>query len=380
MVCLITVAVFLPGINGISDKRKNYGKIFHLSTKCDIIRQKLEIFVEYGGIIVKQVFVSYAGTDRGVAFDIVNFLENESISCFIAPRDIDGGKAYASALMKGLDDCDMVLLVASEAINHSEHVLNEVDVIVEKNKPILPVFIEDFELKDDFRYYLGRKHWIISYPDTLSSYFPKIRDAVINYLPKHTFVSDNIDIETHDNGGKTTVFEYNPQRGIMINPEDHQRNVSFRTDTFVNMMGGIYEKVEGLVGTEEVQNIFFESGYLSGKNFAERINNQWDDGYTAAGLKTKLEKWCRFDSAVGWGKFDIDVNIDEKNDTITGKVYINEAFIVDTRKKRKICCFIKGYCTGVLEILLDSQVDLVCSDCRLNSRLNTKCVFDIIVE
>jgi len=59
--------------------------------------------------------------------------------------------------MKGLDDCDMVLLVASEAINHSEHVLNEVDVIVEKKKPILPVFIEDFELKDDFRYSFCRK-------------------------------------------------------------------------------------------------------------------------------------------------------------------------------------------------------------------------------
>ena len=34
------------------------------------------------------------------------------------------------------------------------------------------------------------------------------------------------------------IFEYLPERGIMINTEDHQRNVSFRTDTFIGDFDG----------------------------------------------------------------------------------------------------------------------------------------------
>lgn len=328
---------------------------------------------------MKQIFVSYNTTDQKIAYDIVEFLEKNDISCFIAPRDVEAGKAYASILMKALEECNLVLLIASEAINTSEHVLNEVDVIVEKKKTLLPVFIEDFKLSDDYRYYLGRKQWIVAYPESISTYYSKILDNVLEILPKdtitYTAISESADDEEKS---KTTVFEYNPERGIMINPEDHQRNVSFRTDTFVNMMGAIFEKMEKITSKEEAENVFFESGYNSGKNFAERINNQWDTGYSIEDIKMKLKKWCKFDSAVGWGRFSAEVDVDEQQDTLTGTICINEAFIVDNKNKRKICSFIKGYCSGVIEILLNSlEVELVCRECPLKSKFKTKCVFDI---
>lgn len=327
----------------------------------------------------KQVFVSYTKTDMQVAYGIVDFLEKNGVSCFIAPRDVEGGKAYAAVLMNALEACDLVALIASEATNASEHVLNEVDVIVEKGKTIVPIFLEDFELNADFRYYLGRKQRVVAYPDGIDAYYGKILDTIIEKLPK---VSIPLPVQEEQeelkNTSKTTVFEYKPERGIMINPEDHQRNVSFRTDTFVNMMGGIFEKVKDLVGEEDAEHIFYNSGYTSGKNFAERINNQWDTGYSLEGIKAKLAKWCEFDSAVGWGKFSTNVEIDEENDSLTGSICINEAFIVDNKKKRKICSFIKGYCSGVVEILLNSsEVELVCRECPLKSNFKTQCIFDI---
>ncbi len=328
---------------------------------------------------MKQVFVSYTSTDREIAYEIVDYLEANDISCFIAPRDVEGGKAYASILMKALEECYLVLLVASEAINTSDHVLNEVDVIIEKGKPLLPVFIEDFKLSDDYRYYLGRKQWVVAYPEHTSKYFDKIYTNVLENLPKKLAPQPPAEEPKGiADSNTTTVFEYNPTRGIMINPEDHQRNVSFRTDTFVNMMGGIFEKVEQLTNEEEAEKIFFESGYVSGKNFAERINNQWDTGYSIEDIKMKFDKWCKFDSAVGWGRFSAEVDIDEESDALTGTICINEAFIVDNMKKRKICSFIKGYCSGVVEILLNSlEVELVCRECPLKSKFKTQCVFDI---
>lgn len=325
------------------------------------------------------IFISYTSKDKNIAYTLVEYLEKRGITCFIAPRDIDPGKAYAANIMSAIEDCKAVLLIASKAINLSEHVLNEVDVIVEKKKVLLPVLIEDFELSDDFRYYLGRKQWIVAYPEQFNTYLSSVLMAIQEYLPLH---SSSVEPEEEESNKKTkTVFEYIPERGIMINPEDHQRNVSFRTDTLINMMGGIFDSVAKLVNQESAEEIFFSSGYISGKNFADRINNQWDTGYTFEELTKKLDKWCRFDSAVGWGKFSTDIRFDEENETILGTLTINESILVDKSEKRKVCGFVKGYCTGVLETLLGSlDVDLVCKECPLNNRFKCHCIFDIIVK
>ena len=328
---------------------------------------------------MKEVFVSYTTGDKEIAFSLVAYLENKGVNCFIAPCDIDPGMPYASNLMKAIDDCDVVLLVATDKVNSSEHVLNEVDAIVDRKKTLLPVFFEDFTLNDEYRYYIGRKQWVIAFPEAPETYFSHIYESVLNYLPKKAAPKQiEVPEAAIDPQKSTTVFEYIPERGVMINPEDHQRNVSFRTDTFINMMRGIYEKVELIAGEEAAEEIFYNSGFLSGKNFAERINSQWDTGYSVEGMREKLKKWCKFDSTVGWGNFSSDIEYDEENDCLTGVVSISEAFIVDNVKKTKVCAFIKGYCTGVVGTLLNSiDVELTCRECPLKSKFKCQCVFDI---
>lgn len=331
---------------------------------------------------MKDVFISYTSVDKEYAFELVDFLEKNKVSCFIAPRDVEKGKAYASCLMKAIDESHVVLLVASGAINDSQHVLNEVDVIVEKKKRLLPVFIEDFELNDDYRYYLGRMQWIVAYPGDPRSYFTDIYNEVLKYLPEKTITeAPAVEKAERKDPSKTTVFDYYPDRGIMINPEDHQRNVSFRTDTFVNLMRGIYEKVEAIAGPEEAEETFFNSGYVSGNSFAEKIEEQWNIGYSFEDIKFKFKKWCEFDSAVGWGNFTSKISIDEENDCLNGTISISEPFIADYKKKTKICGFIRGYCTGVAETLLNNvEIELVCKECPLKSKFKTKCVFEIVTK
>ena len=331
---------------------------------------------------MKDVFISYTTADKDYADDLVSFLESNKVSCFIAPRDVEKGKPYASCLMKAIDDCKVVLLVASDAVNASQHVLNEVDVIVEKKKPLLPVFIEDYIPNDDFRYYLGRVQRVVAYPDDPRSYFENILAELIKYIPRETVIKNEVSkpVERTD-PTKTTVFDYYPERGIMVNPEDHQRNVSFRTDTFVNMMRGVYEKIESIAGPEEAEKSFFDSGYVSGRSFAERIEEQWSVGFSYENVKFKFEKWCEFDSAVGWGRFSSEIRIDEESDALTGFISISEPFITDYKKKTKICGFIRGYCTGVAEVLLNNvEVELVCKECPLKNKFKSKCVFEIVTE
>ncbi|MBO5200822.1 MAG: toll/interleukin-1 receptor domain-containing protein [Clostridia bacterium] len=329
---------------------------------------------------MKEVFISYTTRDAAVAMKLLDFLEGNGYDCFIAPRDVDPGKPYAAELVRAIKECKAVLLVVSSATNESSHVLSEVNIIFNERKPMIPVIIEDFELAPEYLYYLNSFHNITAYPEAIEVYYAGVLNAVESKVPRKVAPAPVpvAPAHTEEVAQKTkTVFDYIPDRGIMINPEDHQRNVSFRTDTFINMMGGIFEKVAELTDEEQAAEIFFRSGYVSGKNFAERINNQWGTGSTFPEIQRKLAKWCEFDSAVGWGHFSVNVDYSDEQG-LTGTLTVSEPFVVDKAKKRKVCSFIRGYCDGVLETLLDNvHIDLTCRECPLQSKFKYTCVFDI---
>ena len=331
-------------------------------------------------LLEKDVFISFTTPDSDIAHKIVEYLEKRDISCFIADRDIEKGSSYASSLTKGIRCCRTALLVASRNINASNHVLNELEIMVNKRKFILPFFIEDFEMNDDYTYYLSRMQRIIAYPGACESYFGKIIDALTPHLPKKP-IATNSQTQTAVIEKTQKIFDYLPERGIMINPEDHQRNVSFRTDTFTNMFGGIFDEIVNLSDENKARDIFHSSGYTCGQSFAQRLNSQWDLQSQSPSLyEEKLKKWCEFDSDVGWGKFEINVYIDKATGDFSGKLKINESFIVDKKNKRYVCEFVRGYCEGVIETLLGVEVSLKCSSCPLVNRFQTACCFDIIIK
>lgn len=330
----------------------------------------------------KDIFVSYTTPDRRIAEDVVSFFEGQGIGCFIAPRDIDPGKAYAANLMQAIDASRAVVLIASAAINDSEHVLNEIEAIVHKKKPLIPFFIEDFSMNDEYCYYLSRTQRIVAYPDPIPSYYGKILTAVTPYLPKKEAPAQQVDTATMaaQPTNTTTVFEYIASRGIMINPEDRQRNVSFRTDTFISMLGGIFDNVVALAGLDKAKDIFHSTGYTAGRNFAQRLNSSWEFGEGGnASIASKLRKWCEFDSNVGWGKFDVNVTVDEETGDFEGELTINECFIVDRKERKQICEFIRGYCEGVIETLLCVNVQLECLECPMKNRFKSVCKFRILL-
>ena len=331
----------------------------------------------------KDVFVSYTTANADAANALVEYLESRSVSCYIAPRDVDPGKPYASNIMHAIDGAHAVILVASDAINASDHVLNELDIIVAKKKFFIPFFIEEFEMNDDYRYYLGITQRIIAYPGDASAYYEKLYEAIVPALPKREAPKADLTPvrETSVAANTTKVFECIPERGIMINPEDHQRNVSFRTDTFISMFSGIYDGVVDIVGDERATDILFSTGYNCGQAFASRLNSQWElSSGSVMGIADKLGKWCEFDSDVGWGKFDIAVAIDEEAGTFRAELSINECFIVDRKGKRPVCGFVRGYCAGVLETLVGAPVNLTCISCPLKSLFKSACKFEVTLK
>ena len=111
----------------------------------------------------KEIFVSYTTPDARIANDVVSFFEEQGISCFIAPRDVNPGKPYAANLMHAIESCRAVVLIASDAVNASEHVLNEIDLAfqnITQGTKIKPLRIDNALFTAAFKYYLSRQHWM----------------------------------------------------------------------------------------------------------------------------------------------------------------------------------------------------------------------------
>jgi hypothetical protein len=117
------------------------------------------------------VFISYSKFDKDIAFEICNYLENNGVGCWIAPRDVRPGSNYGAEIIRAIKTCKTFILVFSDNSNNSNHVANEIDNAFNNNKDIIPFKIEDFRISETFEYYLSKTHWIV------------IENSVTDYLP-----------------------------------------------------------------------------------------------------------------------------------------------------------------------------------------------------
>ena len=98
--------------------------------------------------------------------------------CFIAPRDIEMGKEYASEIVTGISNSLAILLIFSKDSNESGYVLREINSGVSRNKMIIPLRIEDFLPSDAMEFYLGPTQWLDVFPKILEIHIEKIINLV----------------------------------------------------------------------------------------------------------------------------------------------------------------------------------------------------------
>ena len=122
------------------------------------------------------IFISYSSEDKPVADAVCHALEENCITCWIAPRDVMPGITYARQIIQAIDHCQAMILIFSANSNLSPHVENEVDRAFNAGKPIISFIIDNAQMSDELNYYLGRKHWLIAYPD----YREKTRELLVS--------------------------------------------------------------------------------------------------------------------------------------------------------------------------------------------------------
>ena len=114
--------------------------------------------------MARDVFVSHSAADKVAAEAIRAACEAAGLTCWIAPRDIAAGTAWADAIVGGIAECAAVMLVHSRAASGSPMVRREIDAAAAARKPILPVRIDDAVPEQGMQFYLSSTHWFDAPP------------------------------------------------------------------------------------------------------------------------------------------------------------------------------------------------------------------------
>lgn len=117
---------------------------------------------DVAGSAQRDVFVSHSSSDREFAIPLVRALEEQGLTCWLAPRDIAPGEPYAAACSKGIEESERFLLLASSAAIASPQVLAEVEQAHKQKRPIFTVLLAQPKISRELDFYISRLHWLES--------------------------------------------------------------------------------------------------------------------------------------------------------------------------------------------------------------------------
>ncbi len=110
--------------------------------------------------MAQQVFISYASSDKEMAERICGALESAGATCWIAPRNIEPGTDYPTAIVDAIGSARVLLLVLTEHAAASPHVVTEVGHAFSGKKRIIPFRISQKALPEDLEYFLSLTQWL----------------------------------------------------------------------------------------------------------------------------------------------------------------------------------------------------------------------------
>lgn len=135
------------------------------------------------------VFISYSRKDAAIADAIRHYLEDVGIRCWIDVEGIER-QDWAGAIMNGLRQCDIYVIVVSKNSIESIEVAKEVTQATHICKYILPFKVDDEMLPDRLQYHLGPYHWLDAINPPLEARIEELKERILN-LSDEDMVSSN---------------------------------------------------------------------------------------------------------------------------------------------------------------------------------------------
>lgn len=108
-----------------------------------------------------KVFISYSSKDAHIINRILKQMQDAGIEYWKAPEMIPAGSNYAREIPRAIDQCQVFVLMISEASQDSIWVEKEVDCAINARKTIVPLNLTGTPMTEMFRFYLNNVQTIM---------------------------------------------------------------------------------------------------------------------------------------------------------------------------------------------------------------------------
>ena len=128
------------------------------------------------------IFISYAHLDKPIADAICAKLEFRHLRCWIAPRDVSPGKNFPEAIIDGIEESKVFILVFSSHANNSQHVLRELTNAVNKGRIVIPFRLEEVIPSKSMEYLISVPHWLDAINPPLEKHIDELASIIERIL------------------------------------------------------------------------------------------------------------------------------------------------------------------------------------------------------
>jgi len=110
------------------------------------------------------IFLSHSSRNAEIANAMKAYLATRGIRCWKAPDDIEPSEPWPVAIMRGLRECPIVVLIWTKESMASDQVLKEITIADQKTKAIIPFRAEEILPDGGLEYFLVAKQWLEAHP------------------------------------------------------------------------------------------------------------------------------------------------------------------------------------------------------------------------
>jgi uncharacterized membrane protein YeaQ/YmgE (transglycosylase-associated protein family) len=125
-----------------------------------------------------RVFISYSSLDKQWADAACSAMEQHRIRCWIAPRDITPGAEWGAAIISGIDESRIMVVILSANANESPQVRREVERAISKGLILVPFRIENIKPTGALEFALSSAHWLDGFTPPVERQLERLATSV----------------------------------------------------------------------------------------------------------------------------------------------------------------------------------------------------------
>jgi TIR domain-containing protein/polyglycine hydrolase-like protein len=124
------------------------------------------------------VFVSHSVKDKAVAEAVVARLEADSVTCWIAPRDVVPGADWGESIIDAIESSRIMILIFSRNADASSQIKREVERAVNKGVYIIPFRVDDIPPTRSLEYFISTSQWMDAFSPPLERHLDNLAKTV----------------------------------------------------------------------------------------------------------------------------------------------------------------------------------------------------------